>query len=158
MHASPQKIREIKSLLGNIDDQLKNLRITVKQGLKSQLSLRQEEMRVEVPIGDSGRVIVNRGTKDGVVLESKPGKEVVRRKLSKRKSILDEMNTQIVTTLKGNTGTIFIGQQVPFTTTENFRARNTVSHVQSTHFRDVRTGFKILSQLRKDQVILEISP
>ena len=93
VHASPQKIREIKSLLGKIDDQLKNLRITVKQGLKSQLSLRQEEMRVEVPIGDSGRVIVNRGTKDGVVLESKPGKEVVRRKLSKRKSILDEMNT-----------------------------------------------------------------
>ena len=121
VHASPQKIREIKSLLGKIDDQLKNLRITVKQGLKSQLSLRQEEMRVEVPIGDSCREIVNRGRKDSVVLESKPGKEVVRRKLSKRKSIQDEMNTQIVTTLKGNTATIFIGQQVPFTTTENFR-------------------------------------
>ena len=117
VHASNQKIREIKSLLEKIDDQLKNLRITVKQGLKSQLNLRQEEVRVEVPIGDSGRVIVNRGTKGGVVLESKPGKGIVRGKLSKRESILDEMNTQIVTTLKGNSATIFIGQQLPFTAT-----------------------------------------
>jgi hypothetical protein len=93
------------------------------------LNLRQEEVRVEVPIGDSSRVIVNRGTKGGVVLESRPGKGVVRGKLSKQKSILDEMNTQVVATLKGNSATIFIGQQVPFTITENFRARNTVSQV-----------------------------
>jgi hypothetical protein len=41
--ASPKKIREIKSLLEKIDDQLKILRIAVKQDLKSQLNLRQEE-------------------------------------------------------------------------------------------------------------------
>jgi type II secretory pathway component GspD/PulD (secretin) len=68
------------------------------------------------------------------------------------------MNTQVVTTLKGNSATIFIGQQVSFTTTENFRRRNTFSQVQSTYFRDVRTIFKTLPQFRKDQVILEISP
>jgi hypothetical protein len=43
VHASPKKIREIKSLLEKIDDQLKNMLITVKQGLRSQLNLRQEE-------------------------------------------------------------------------------------------------------------------
>jgi hypothetical protein len=74
------------------------------------LNLRQKEVRIEVSIGDSGRVIVNRGTKGGMVLESKPGKEIVRGKLSKRESILDEMNTQVVNTLKGNSATIFIGQ------------------------------------------------
>jgi hypothetical protein len=36
VRASPQKIREIKSFLEKNDGQLKNLRITVKQGLKSQ--------------------------------------------------------------------------------------------------------------------------
>jgi hypothetical protein len=158
VHASPQKIREVKSLLEKINGQLKVLLITVKQGLKSQLNLRQEEVRVEVPIVDSGRVIVNRGTKGGVVLESKPGKGVVRGKLSKRESILDEMNTPDVTNLEGNSATIYIGQQVPFTTTENFRTGNTVSQVQSIQFKDVRTGFKILPQLREDQVILKISP
>jgi hypothetical protein len=68
------------------------------------------------------------------------------------------MNTEVVTTLKGNSVTIFIGQQVPFMTTKNFRERNTVSQVQSTYFRDVRTGFKTLPQHRKDQVIFEVSP
>jgi hypothetical protein len=82
------------------------LQITIKQGLKSQLNLRQNEVRIEVPIGDSRRVIVNRGTKGGVVLENKPEKEIVRGKLSKRESILDEMNTQVVITLKGNSATI----------------------------------------------------
>ena len=66
-------------------------------------------MRVEFPIGDSGRVIVNRGTKGGVVLESKPGRRVVRAKFSKRESSLDEMNTLVVTTLKGNSAIIYIG-------------------------------------------------
>jgi hypothetical protein len=88
-----QKKLEKKNLSRKIDCQLKNLRITVKQGLKSQLNLRQEEVRVEVPIVDTGRVIVNRGTNGSVILESKPGKGVVRGKHSKRKSILDEMNT-----------------------------------------------------------------
>lgn len=158
VRASPRKIREIKSLLEKIDGQLKNLRITVKQGLKSQLNVRQAEVNVEVPIGDSGRVIINQGTKGGVIVESKPGKGVVRGKLSERESILDEMNTQVVTTLEGNPATIYIGQQVPFTTTENFRTGNTVSQIESTQFKDVRTGFKVLPQLREDQVILKISP
>ena len=78
-------------------------------------------MRVEVPIGNLGRVIFNRGTKGGVVLESKPGRGAVRAKFSKRESSLDEMNTLAVTTLKGNSAIIYIGQQVPFTTTGNFR-------------------------------------
>ena len=158
VRASPRKIREIKSLLGKIDGQLNNLSITVKQGLKSQLNMRQAELNVEVPIGYSGRVILNRGTKGGVIVESKPGKGSVRGKLSERESILDEMNTQVVTTLDGNPATIYIGQQVPFKTTENFRTGNTVSQIESTQFREVRTGFKVLPQLREGHVILKISP
>lgn len=158
VRASPRKLSQIKSLLEKLDGQLKNLRITVKQGLKSQLNMRQAEVSVEVPIGDSGRVVINQGTKGGAILESKPGKESVRGKLSERESIRDEMNTQVVTTLEGNPATIYIGQQVPFTTTENFMTGNTVSQIESTQFRDVRTGFKVLPQLREDQVILKISP
>jgi len=115
-------------------------------------------VNIEVPIGDSGRVIINQGTKGGVIVENKPGKGAVRGKLSERESILDEMNTQVVTTLEGNPATIYIGQQIPFTTTDNFRTGNTVSQIESTQFRDVRTGFKVLPQLRDDQVILKISP
>jgi hypothetical protein len=82
-----------------------------------------------------------------VVLESKRVKGVVRDKLSKHDSILDDMNTPVVTNLEGNSAKIYIDQQIPFTTTENFRAENTVSQVQSTQFRDVRRGLYILPQL-----------
>ena len=115
-------------------------------------------MRVEVHILDTGRVIVNRGTNDGVVLESKRGKGIVRGKLSKHESILNEMNTPVVTNLEGNSATIYICQQISFTTTEKFRAGNTVSQVQSTQFRDVWRGFYLLPQLRENQVILKVSP
>ncbi len=158
VRASPRKLREIKELLEKIDGQLKNLRITVKQGLKSQLKISQVEVDVEVPIGDSGRVIINRDTKGGVIVENKPGRGGVRGKLSERESILDEMNTQVVTTMEGNPATIYIGQQVPFKITENFRTGNTVSQIESTQFRDVRTGFNVLPQIQGDRVILKISP
>lgn len=158
VRASPRKLREIKGLLKKIDGQLKNLRITVKQGLRSQLSKREIEVSGEVPIGDSGRVIINPREKDGVIVEDKPGKGAVRGRVSDSESFLDEMNTQVVTTLAGNAATIYIGQQVPFKTTENFRTGNTVTQFESTQFRDVRTGFRVLPHIREDQVILEISP
>lgn len=158
VRASPRKLREIKSLLGKIDAQLKNLRITVKQGLKSQLKVRERAVSGEIPIGDSSRVIISPGKKSKVVVENKPGKGSVRARLSERESFLDEMNTQVVTTLEGKPATIYIGQQVPFKITENFRTGNTVSQVESTQFKEVRTGFRVLPQIQEDQVILKISP
>ena len=56
---SPRKLREIKNLLKQIDAQLKNLRITVKQGVRSQLNELEKKLDAETPIGESGRVIIN---------------------------------------------------------------------------------------------------
>ena len=59
VRASPRRLREIKNLLKQIDAQLKNLRITVKQGVRSQLNELEKELDAEIPIGESGRVIIN---------------------------------------------------------------------------------------------------
>ena len=158
VRASPRKIKEIKGLLEQIDGRLRNLRITVKQGLRSQLSRQERDVSGEVPVGDSGRIIINPEAKGGVILENKSGKAAVRGRISDRESFLDEMNTQVVTTLEGNPATIYIGQQIPFNVTERFRSGNTVTNFNSSQFKDVRTGFKVLPHIRDDQVILEISP
>lgn len=158
VRASIRKIEEIKSLLEQIDTQLKNLRITVKQGLRSQLIKRERELSGEVPVGESGRIIINPAEQGGVVIEGQSGKGAVRGRISDKESILNEMNTQVVTTLEGNAATIYIGQQVPFETTENFRTGNTITKFNSTRFKDVRTGFRVLPHIRDNQVILEISP
>lgn len=158
VRASPGKLREIKNLLRKIDGQLKNLRITVKQGLQSQLDQKEREVSGEIPVGDSGRVIINPGGNGGVIVDGKSGKGTVRGRISDRESISDEMNTQVVTTLEGSPATIYVGQQVPFEITENFRAGNRHTQFKSTEFKDVRTGFRVLPRIRDDQVILEISP
>lgn len=158
VRASPAKLQEIKSLLEKIDGQLKNLRITVKQGLRSRLDEREREVSGEVPIGNSGRVIISPGEKGGVVVEGKAGIGAVRGRISDRESFLYEMNTQVVTTLEGNPATIYIGQQVPFKETERFRTGRTITEFESTQFKDVRTGFRVLPRIRDDQVVLEISP
>ena len=158
VRASPRKIKEIKGLLEQIDGRLRNLRITVKQGLRSQLSRQERDVSGEVPVGDSGRIIINPEAKGGVILENKSGKAAVRGRISDRESFLDEMNTQVVTTLEGNPATIYIGQQIPFNVTKRFRSGNTVTNFNSSQFKDVRTGFKVLPHIRDDQVILEISP
>ncbi len=111
VRASPRKLREIKNLLGKIDGQLKNLRITVKQGLRSQLNELEAGIDAQIPIGDSGRVVINPGKKEGgIIVEGKSGGGTVRGRISERESFSDEMNTQLVTTLEGSPATIFIGQ------------------------------------------------
>jgi type II secretory pathway component GspD/PulD (secretin) len=109
VQASPRKLREIKSLLKTIDTQRINLRITVKQGTRSQLNKLELEIGAEIPIGKTGRVIINSGRDNskGVVVVGEKGRGEIREKLLQSKSSLKEMNTQIITTLEGNSATIY---------------------------------------------------
>ncbi len=158
VRASPQKLKEIKSLLEKIDARLKNLRITVRQGLRSQLESLDREIDLQVPLGEAGQIIIDSGNlgSDGVILEGDSG--VVRGRLQHRKSTLDEMNTQIVTTLEGNAATLYLTQQIPFRDTTNVRVGSQIKQFESTKFKQVRTGFRVLPRLQGGQVTLEISP
>ena len=75
-----------------------------------------------------------------------------------RKPFLDEMNTQVVTTLEGNPATIYFTRRVPFKETTSFGTGNKVTQLESIRFKGVRSGFMVLPHIRGDQVILEISP
>ncbi len=154
VRASPRTLREIKNLLEKIDTQLKNLRITVKQGTQSQLDELEARVDADIPIGETGRVIINSTSEatKGVIIKN--GKGSVRARFLRKKSSLDEMNTQVVTTLEGNPAVIYFSRRIPQTKT--FSAGNKVT--QSIQFRDVRTGFTVLPRIRGDQVVLEISP
>jgi len=71
---------------------------------------------------------------------------------------MDEMNTQVVTTLEGNAATIYFTRRIPLKETRSFSTGNKVTQLESIRFRDVRSRFMVLPQIRGDQVILEISP
>jgi type II secretory pathway component GspD/PulD (secretin) len=158
VRASPIKLREIKTLLEKIDAQLTNLRITVKQGFRSQLNKMEQEIEAAIPIGEAGRVIINPGDKGGLIIGGKAEKGSIRGRFLQRKASLDEMNTQVVTTLEGNAATIYFTRRIPLKETRSFSTGNKVTQLESIRFRDVRSGFMVLPQIRGDQVILEISP
>ena len=160
VRASPRKLREIKSLLEKIDAQLKNLRITMKQGSRSQLNKLEQEIEAVVPIGEAGRVILNPGNKDseGLIIGSETKNGSIRGRFLQRKSSLDEMDTQVVTTLEGNAAAIYFTRQIPFKETRSFSTGNKTTQLESTRFKNVRSGFMVLPRIRGDQVILEISP
>ena len=158
VRTTPRKLREIKILLEKIDAQLKNFRITVKQGTRSQLNKLEQEIEATVPIGEAGRVIINPGNKDseGLIIAGETGNGSIRGRFLQRNSSLDEMNTQVVTTLEGNAAAIYFTRQIP--ETRSFKTGNKVTQLESTRFKNVRSGFMVLPRIRGDQVTLEISP
>lgn len=158
VRASPRKLREIKSILEKIDAELKNLRITVKQGFRSKLNKLEQGIDADIPLGEAGRVIINSADKNvgGLIIEGEEG--VLRGRLLHKKSELDEMDTQVITTLEGNPATIYFSQRVPLNEKRRVRNGSKFIELESTRFKDVRTGFIVLPHIRGDQVVLEISP
>jgi hypothetical protein len=112
VRASSRTLREIKKLFEKIDTQLKNLRITVKQGTKSQLDELAVRVDAEIPIGETGRIIINSAGKGGVIVRVGRGLSV-RARLLQKKFSSDEMDTQIVTTLEGKSAVIYFAQASP---------------------------------------------
>ena len=118
----------------------------------------EQEIEAAIPIGEAGRVIINPGDKGGLIIGGKAEKGSIRGRFLQRKASLDEMNTQVVTTLEGNAATIYFTRRIPLKETRSFSTGNKVTQLESIRFRDVRSGFMVLPQIRGDQVILEISP
>jgi hypothetical protein len=88
----------------------------VKQGIFPQLNKIEQKIEAEIPIGEAGGVIINSGdTKSsGVVVERRIERGSVRGKILQRKTSLDEINSQVITTLEGSAATLYIRRQVPF--------------------------------------------
>jgi type II secretory pathway component GspD/PulD (secretin) len=160
VRASPRKLREIRHLLEKIDAQLKNLRITVKQGVRSELKNMEQGIDAEIPIGKAGRIILNSGKNksEGIIVERKVGKGSLQGRLLQNKSYLNEKNTQVVTTLEGSAATIYFIRRIPFKEKRIFSNEDKITEIESIQFKNVRTGFTVLPRIRGDQVILEISP
>ncbi len=158
VRAHPQALKEVKHVLSKLDSALKNLRITVKQGTKLRLNELERSITAEVPVGKDGRVIIGSPGSKGLIFENEMSDSEIKAILRNRIQKSDETDTQVVVTLEGRPALIHITQSFPVTETRNLRSGNTITEAESIHFKDVRTGLRVLPRLKGDQVILEVFP
>jgi type II secretory pathway component GspD/PulD (secretin) len=153
LKASSRDMNSAKQVLAQLDSALRNLRIIVKQGTRTQLNASTASLSARVPIGNKGSIGVNPGASGGPGLNagfSKDGYRV-RGHANEERISNDNMFTQQVVTMEGRPATIHIGQRIPFQTF-------TPNQGTSVQFQDVRKGFSVLPRVNGNNVRLDIHP
>jgi len=161
VRATPKNLDMIRRLLAQIDAPLRNLRITVKQGIATHRQRTEADVAADIPIaGGQGRVIIPPATAGGGGVSGVIGGDdgAVGARLNQRTFTADERHTQQVTTLEGRPATIHISQRVPYQTTITQGVGPFATRSQSIQFQDVATGFSVLPKVNGDVVVLEIHP
>ena len=153
LKAASREMKSAKQVLAQLDTSLRNLRIIVKQGTRSQLNAYNESLSARIPIGNKGSVGINPGAPRGPGLNARFSKDGhrVRGHLNEERFSGDTMRTQQVVTVEGRPAMIHIGQRIPFQTF-------TPNQGTSVQFQDVRNGFSVLPRVNGNNVTLDIHP
>lgn len=161
VRSTTQNLQMIQGLLSQLDTRLRNLRITVRQGVSGKRQRFSADVGANIPFsGGRGRVIIppaNRGG-GGVTGAIGGNNGVVSGTIGQGTRTLDERHTQQVTTLEGRPANIYISQRVPIQTTVTQGVGPFATRSQNTTFEDVPTGFSVLPKVSGDRVTLEIHP
>lgn len=141
VRATPDKIAQIRQLLGQLDTAPKNLLISVRQAGTDQGD--------RTRLGASGSVIVgNQGnSRGGVEIQAEQGN-------SRRNDNL----IQQVQVLDGSEAYIQTGQEIPRTEGYITQYGGIRQEYRSNYYQPVTTGFYVRPRLSGDQVTLEINP
>ena len=153
LKAKPGNMRSAKQVLAKLDTALRNIRIIVKQGTRTQLNAYNASLSARVPIGNKGSIAINPGSPAGPGLNARFSKDghMFRGNINEENYSDDVMLTQQVVTLEGRPAMIHIGQRIPFQTFTRHEGA-------SVQFQDVRTGFFVLPRVNGANVILDIHP
>lgn len=162
VRTTPANLEEIKRILASIDTAPRQLLITVRQDADIGRSENTAEVSGSVG-GAQGRVTIpdSRSRRGGnVVLQE--GDDRLRARVIESNTNEADRNTQSVRVLEGREAFVQLGQSVPV---RERQVRRTIVGGQvveqvigGTQYRDVTTGFSVLSRIAGDRVTLDISP
>lgn len=158
LRTSPHNLGQIRKLLESIDVAPRRLKITVMQDVDSETVARLTEVSGNVGLGRDARVVVP-GSNDGsgLSVEAGRGQDSLKARVISTRSLEDRHNTQQLQVLEGNQALVHSGQSVPVTQHQVIRDQRGTRVVDSTQYRDVRSGFYVLPRISGDRVTLEIS-
>ena len=146
---------DILQLIGQLDRAVRQLRISVRQGDDREASRREFAASARIPAGEHGEIVVgsNGANRSDAKLGGR-GARVAGNLESTRSRSRDNL-VQQVTTLEGRPAQIYVGVDVPIP--ESYGSGHG-DHFEGVEYRQLRTGFSVLAQLRGEKVRLEISP
>jgi len=162
VRTTPQNLEEIKRILASVDTARRRLLITVRQDVE--LARGEQSAEVSGRVGsDRARVIVpDSGDRRGGNVVLRDGDDRLRARALESRGTESDRNTHSVQVLEGREAFIRAGLSVPVRERQVRRAviggQVVEQVVESTHYRDVTTGFYVLPRVSGDRVTLEISP
>lgn len=155
---TPSNLKQIKSVLKQIDQAPRRLMISVTQDVDGTLNTNERGVSGRYRSGDVTLDVPD--TSDaGTIIQSKDSDgNVIRYRHLETRSRLEDRNVFKVQTLEGNPAYISTGQSVPIPNQTAFVTGGGVVVQDGVEYRDVDSGFYVLPRLQGDNVTLLISP
>lgn len=160
VRTTPENLTMIKEVLAQIDRPLRNLLITVKQGVAGASYSSESEISVSGRIGERGVIAVNPGSasRGGVAFGGSTGEIGGRGRFVERRGNNSGSHTSQVRTLDGREATIHMTLKIPIVVPRVDHFGFGHSHSQSVSFQNVTTGFRVLPRSNGDRVTLSVQP
>ncbi|MBD3620062.1 MAG: hypothetical protein HUJ28_11370 [Chromatiales bacterium] len=146
IRAAPERIREVRELVRQLDQAQKNMLVTVSAG-------RAEDLR-DREIGASGRIENERGS----VTLGDTDEEGLHGTLRERSTRGQTTRASSLRVLEGQSAFIRTGGDVPYVTTAAIITGNRVITSSGVEYRRVETGFYVTPRISGDRVYLHIRP
>ncbi|MCG8378886.1 MAG: hypothetical protein MI865_05340 [Proteobacteria bacterium] len=155
---TPSNLKQIKSVLAQLDQAPRNLMISVKQDVDGNINIKEggvsgrynsDNVRIDVPDDGRGGTIIQGTDSDG---------NVIRYRRLDTQSRLEDRNVFRIQTLEGSPAYINTGHSVPLPTQTTVVTGGGVVVQDGVEYRDVTSGFYVLPRLSGDNVTLLVSP
>ncbi len=159
LRTDPANLEQIRALVSQLDKAPQRLLVSVHVGELSQRERQEAELHarhrqgdVEVEVGSPA------STTTGARIEHRSTDTDVGARVHSTRSLRDAGNRQQVQTLEGEPAYVAAGVAYPYVShVESYDGRID-RHSAGIDFRETRTGFYVLAQLRGDQVMVDVSP
>jgi type II secretory pathway component GspD/PulD (secretin) len=148
VRTSPERLREIRKILEQIDKPPRRLRIYVTQDRFRHQERDRVSAGASVNIGESGKIDVGRPVS---------GEDRLEASIRSTRSRGDLASTQSVQTLEGSAAFIATGTAFPVPIRQPVIVGGVVRYGRGVEYRNAATGFYVLPRVTGDLVTLEIS-
>jgi type II/III secretion system protein len=155
---TPSNLKQIKSVLAEIDNAPRRLMISVKQNVDGNFNIKEGGYSGRYNSGDVKFKSPDPG-REGTIIQGKDSDgNVIRYRQLETRSRLEDKNVFRVQTLEGNPAFINSGQSVPVATQSTFVTAGGIVYQDGVEYRDVTSGFYVLPRLQGDNVTLLVAP